>query len=79
MNCSTIIGIRVNERSASAPKVQELLTKNGCMIKTRLGLHEGCANEGLILIQVCGEPQDILELENALRSLPMVKVSSMAI
>lgn len=79
MNCSTIIGIRVNERSESAPKVQELLTKNGCLIKTRLGLHEGCADEGLILIQVCGEPQSILDLETALRVLPTVKVSSMAI
>ena len=79
MNCSTIIGIRVNERSEAAPKVQELLTQNGCLIKTRLGLHEGCAENGLILLQVCGEPDNILKLEQNLRSIPTVKVSSMSI
>jgi hypothetical protein len=79
MNCSTIIGIRVSERSTAALAVQELLTQNGCLIKTRLGLHEGCTEHGLILLQVCGEPEDILQLEQHLRSIPTVKVSSMSI
>ena len=35
-----IMGIQVGDREQEAVKVQELLTKQGCIIKTRLGLHE---------------------------------------
>lgn len=79
MNCSTIIGIRLNQRSASAPRVQEVLTTKGCIIKTRLGVHEGCDDEGLILLQVCGEPEAIQELEGKLCAIPEVRVASMTV
>ncbi len=32
-----IMGIQVGDRESEAVKVQELLTKHGCIIKTRLG------------------------------------------
>jgi len=35
-----IIGIRMANRVGNAVKLQEALTKNGCNIKARLGLHE---------------------------------------
>ena len=63
-NCCYIIGIRVNHRVANAVGLQEFLTKYGCNIKLRVGLHETnekfCADDGVIMLQVCGE-KDVLE------------------
>ncbi len=36
----SIMAIKISPRNEIAPKVQEILTRNGCIIKTRLGLHE---------------------------------------
>jgi hypothetical protein len=56
----------VDNRVDNALKIQETLTKNGCIIKTRLGLHDvsetSCANDGLILLQPCGEREEIEKL-----------------
>ena len=53
---TTIIGIKVNNRNESAITVQEILTKYGCAIKTRIGLHEEinnqCSPKGLILLEI---------------------------
>jgi hypothetical protein len=50
-----IVGIQINHRGIEATGVQQLLTKYGCIIKTRLGLHEAgsdCSDEGLILLEM---------------------------
>ena len=66
MSCYYIIGIRMDNRVANATTFQKALTKNGCKIKTRLGLHEvyedACANDGLIILQPCGTKEEVLEL-----------------
>lgn len=66
MNCYYIIGIRIDNRRHNAIKLQEVLTQNGCNIKMRLGLHEAseqyCAEDGLILLQPCGEKGAIEQL-----------------
>ena len=58
-NYCYIIGVRVNHRVANAVGLQEVLTKYGCNIKLRVGLHETsekfCADDGVIMLQVCGE------------------------
>ena len=63
-NCCYIVGIRVNHRVANAVGLQEFLTKYGCNIKLRVGLHETnekfCADDGVIMLQLCGE-KDALE------------------
>ena len=55
----TIILILVGKRRKSSLKVQEVLTKYGCNIKTRLGLHDGvleqCSDVGFIMIEFVGE------------------------
>ncbi|MCF6096148.1 hypothetical protein L1766_03865 [Thermovorax subterraneus] len=77
MDCKTIMAILVDNRTHSAPKVQEILTKYGCNIKVRLGLHEvderHCSDEGLIILQLCGSEEDIQNLEKELNSLERVK------
>jgi hypothetical protein len=55
--------IRMNNRGSNATDLQTVLTENGCMIKARLGLHEAsedvCANDGLIVLQPCGEAAEV--------------------
>ena len=51
-----VILVKIDHRSTEAGKVQSILTKYGCSIKVRLGLHEVskemCANDGLIVLEV---------------------------
>lgn len=51
-----VILIKIDHRSTEAVKMQSVLTKYGCSIKVRLGLHEVskemCANDGLIVLEV---------------------------
>mgnify|MGYP006270950085 CR=1 FL=1 len=80
MKCSTIMAILVDKRTDAAPKVQEILTENGCIIETRLGLHESvdqCSEEGLILLTLCGSQAEIDELQAELEDLHRVKVDIM--
>ena len=73
MSCYYIIGIRMDNRVANAVKFQEVLTRNGCKIKTRLGLHEvsedSCSNDGIIVLQPYGSKKDVEDLVEQLNSL----------
>ena len=69
----TIMIIKLEPRISVAPTVQEVLTKHGCIIHTRLGLHEAtkdsCANSGLIILNLMNEEKEEInrlneELEN---------------
>ena len=76
-NCCYISGIRVNHRVANAVGLQELLTKFGCNIKLRVGLHETsekfCADDGVIMLQVCGEKADLEAMLAALNAVEGIK------
>mgnify|MGYP006445532477 CR=1 FL=1 len=78
-----ILGIRVTDRKKEAGKVQETLTTYGCAIKTRLGLHETsedfCSSEGIILLELFDEHQDVNALKEALKNIEGVKVAEMAL
>lgn len=73
MNCFYVIGLRVNHRSANALKLQETLTRFGCHIKLRVGLHETsedfCSEDGVILLQVCGDRQQVDEMVNTFNGM----------
>ena len=77
MSCYYLIGVRMENRIDHAAKFQETLTKNGRKIKTRLGLHEvsddACSNDGIIVLQPCGNKEDVEALVNELNSLEGVK------
>ena len=55
----TILIILVDKRKEEAATVQKILTDWGCMIKTRIGIHDGlldsCTNSGLIILELVGE------------------------
>ena len=68
-----VIGVRMDNRAGNASAFQQVLTKNGCKIKARLGLHEVsedlCATDGLIILQPYGEKEEIEQLVNELNAL----------
>ena len=70
MGCYYVIGLRVDHRRANAAGLQETLTRHGCNIRLRVGLHEAgegrCADDGVILLQVCGEQGEVDRLMAAL-------------
>lgn len=78
-----VLGVYVADRLTEAGEVQRLLTKYGCNIKTRLGLHEvddnHCSINGFILLELCGDPEKWDELESALRAVAGIKVEKMSI
>jgi hypothetical protein len=76
-----ILGVMIPNRVENAPQVQNLLTKFGCNIKTRLGLHEvnekTCSISGLVLLELFGDVSDCVELEKQLRALKGIQVQKM--
>lgn len=60
-----IIGIQLDNRIEEAIKFQNILTNYGCMIKTRIGLHDmgeyKCLNYGIILIEVIDKINEIYD------------------
>lgn len=79
----TIMGIQIGNREHEALKVQELLTKYGCLIKTRLGLHETavegqCSSKGLIILEFLVDQDDeIAKFQHELSQLESVTVRNM--
>ncbi|MDD2218339.1 MAG: hypothetical protein PHW03_08700 [Eubacteriales bacterium] len=73
MSCYYVIGVRMDNRVSNSLTFQEALTKNGCSLKARLGLHETneqmCATDGLIILQPCGEKGEIEQLVKELNEL----------
>ena len=80
---STIMAISQEQRIETATKVQDVLTKHGCYIRVRLGLHDAaidsCSPSGLILLQLCGNSDQLQTLEQELTAIPTVKVKYMTL
>lgn len=76
-----IMGIQVGDRESEAIKVQELLTKHGCIIKTRLGLHEAgnlCSSKGLIILEfIGGKDGEVDALKAELQKIEDISVDTM--
>ena len=71
-----IMVIRIEGRRERSPKVQEVLSRFGCSIKVRLGLHETdevCSEEGILILQLTGEGKEMFALESALNEMEGVK------
>jgi hypothetical protein len=76
-----ILGILIPDRVQKAPQVQNLLTKFGCNIKTRLGLHEvneqTCSTSGLILLELSGDETACSDLEKQMRDIKGIQIQKM--
>jgi hypothetical protein len=76
-----ILGIYITDRMKDSQKVQDILTKYGCSVKTRLGLHEVkedyCSTSGIILLELFGDISECIKLENELLRIDHVEVKKM--
>jgi hypothetical protein len=72
----TMLLVLVGKRKESAVKVQQVLTAWGCIIKTRLGIHDGvmdnCSDEGLLILELYGTDEQKEELARKVAVLPGV-------
>ncbi len=72
----TILLIMIGKRKEAAVKVQQILTGWGCIIKTRLGIHDGvldnCTDEGLLILELHGDQEQKDELSRKVAVLPGV-------
>jgi hypothetical protein len=61
-----VLLILIGKRTESAVNVQRILTAWGCIIKTRLGIHDGvlehCSDSGLLILELHGKREDMDEL-----------------
>ena len=66
--------ILISNRKDSVSNVQKLLTAWGCLIKTRLGIHDGvlddCSEQGLLMLELVGEKD---KHEEFLHKLGLIK------
>ena len=77
----TIVGIQIRQRTGSVPDVQRILTEFGCVIRTRLGLHEiadnACSPSGLLILETYGDEAMIVAMKEKLAALDGVEVKEM--
>ena len=78
---TTIMGVKVSNREDAAVSVQKLLTEYGCIIKTRLGVHEAgnmCSSNGTIILEFVSDKEDeIVKLHTELDAVDGVVVGKM--
>lgn len=76
-----ILGILIKHRSTNIDLVQDIFSKFGCSIRTRLGInisHEYKVNDcGMIILELTGDIREMDKLENALKDLHQVQVNKM--
>lgn len=70
MSKRDVVAMVISTRNETAVNVQKVLTAWGCMIKTRLGIHDGvmdkCTQTGLVLMEMVGEDAKIEEFVHKL-------------
>jgi hypothetical protein len=75
----TIFGIHITNRVQNVPALQATLSKYGCNIHTRLGLHDAdstsCSPSGLVLVDVFGP--ELEEFYSELKGLKGVGLQRM--
>ncbi len=73
-----ILIVQLNTRTVSAVNVQKILTQYGCIIKTRLGIHDGvlnvCSDHGLVILEIVGSKKENNGLAKKLGALKGIKV-----
>lgn len=72
-----IVLILIGHRVESATKVQSILSENGDIIKTRLGLNRELSNDdkasGFIFLELCGDEERYQKLCTDLNEIEAVK------
>ena len=78
-----VIAVKVSDREGVAEEMQKVLTKHGCLIKVRLGLHDipanACSPAGLVLMEVDGDAAEIGAMVKELNGLSSVSAKHIAL
>ena len=77
-----IMGIKLNQRNETAAALQDILTRHGCIINTRLGFHEvsdvSCSEQGYILLEFSANSEsEILEMKKEIEAMGELTVKTM--
>ncbi len=61
---TTIIGVNLTNRAECSTEFQQILTKYGCSIRTRIGLHHSkeneCSNNGIVLLELSDDGESLI-------------------
>lgn len=82
MKFNAIMAVKLKERSELAAEVQTVLTEHGCIISSRLGLHEvenGCRRDGLITLFLDGSEAEINDLQSSLNEYDFVEARTLSL
>jgi hypothetical protein len=81
MDKHIIVGIHITDRVHHAAKVQEILTQFGCLIKTRIGLHETgtdcCSPNGLLILELLDKDAEVASFIGAMNAVEGIEVKQM--
>ncbi len=78
---TTILGVLLKKRTVTSTEFQSILSKYGCSIKTRVGIHQAtdgvCSPDGVILLDIIGEDSELNTLEAELKAIDGAEVQKM--
>ena len=81
MDRHVILGIHLTDRLQHAGRVQQILTENGELIRTRLGLHAAHGHRGgpngLIMLEMLGDDATLDSFQGQLEAMDGVEVQRM--
>ena len=81
MNGIRILGVQVTQRLKNASEVQDVLSRYGCSVKTRLGIHEFEEHDkdslGLLILELTGDIEEADGLEKNLEEIEGLVVRRM--
>ncbi|MHC1721391.1 MAG: hypothetical protein AB9844_12095 [Clostridiaceae bacterium] len=78
-----VMALTITPRNIHAGEVQNILTKHGCIITVRVGIHEvtaeSCSQKGLIILHINGSDDEIKALQTDLKAIDGVTANYMAV
>ena len=82
MKKECVMVIRASKRRENVDALQKVLTKYGCNIKMRLGLHEAgdvCSDDGLIILHLTDADGEVPAFKKALKELAGIRFDTIEI
>ena len=80
LNMTTIIGIKLEDRLENAIEFQKIISKYGCYVNTRIGLHQIsdsiCSSWGIILLEI-NDNKIVSSIENELLKINKIEIQHM--
>ncbi len=74
----TVVVAVLKKRRSAAVNFQKVLTDFGCIVKTRLGIHDGvldkCSDTGLIILEIVGSDKEKKGFSAALKKVSGLKI-----